>query len=207
MTRADAGRGAGRGGRGVGEGTLGMGAPSRRGPRLPILAVVAAAVMAALAGCGAGQPTSITTGVSPQAVAECMRAHGLPDFPAPDGAGRLAIVVTRSQVRVNGLTLREDPQRFGAAGQACLNPVAPSEAANAAPSPQLQQRADAFAACVRAHGVPRFPNPRLTGTGLHMQVPLGANPKAVQAAVRACQSLLPAPSATPEGGAASPGQG
>jgi hypothetical protein len=47
-----------------------------------------------------------------------------------------------------------------------------------------------YAACVRAHGVPNFPDP---GSGGGLQIPNDINPAspAFQTAQRACQSLMP----------------
>ena len=48
-----------------------------------------------------------------------------------------------------------------------------------------------FAGCMRAHGVPNFPDP--SGGGIHIQVGSGINPQspAFQAAQTACAKLLP----------------
>jgi hypothetical protein len=59
------------------------------------------------------------------------------------------------------------------------------------------QQAFAYARCIRAHGVPAFPDPQVTTTagsvGIRQGVPAGAGlSPAFQAAQKACRSIMPA---------------
>jgi hypothetical protein len=60
------------------------------------------------------------------------------------------------------------------------------------------EQAFAYARCIRAHGVPAFPDPQVTTTpgsvGIRQAVPAGAGlSPAFQAAQKACRSIMPAP--------------
>ena len=60
------------------------------------------------------------------------------------------------------------------------------------------QQAFAYARCIRAHGVPAFPDPQVTTTpgsvGIRQAVPAGAGlSPAFIAAQKACRSIMPAP--------------
>ena len=63
--------------------------------RLPACGAVATALLTAglLAGCGGGAQASSTTAFMSRAIAysDCMRSHGVPDFPDPDSQGDIVI--------------------------------------------------------------------------------------------------------------------
>jgi len=118
--------------------------------------------------------------------AQCMRTHGEPEFPEPsEGAIRI-------QGHDGSGPNPESPQ-WKAAEKRCAK-YAPSKAA---PSPAQQkahqEEALKFAECMRAHGVPGFPDPKFVSGG-GVQLSLKAiNPRSpqFQAAQRACQSNGP----------------
>jgi hypothetical protein len=118
---------------------------------------------------------------SPVAYAQCMRSHGVINFPDPTATGAF----TRGNLDPNS------PQ-YRAASQAChsLQPAGTNlSTSGAGPvSPQRQAQLLAFARCVRSHGVPNFGDP--TAQGL---APPGIDPKspAFEAAFQACRRLLP----------------
>jgi hypothetical protein len=89
----------------------------------------------------------------------CMRAHGIADFPDPSSGGGIQI----SGGGPNG-DLNPSNATFVAAQNACqkYSPVQPPSAAQQA---QIQSRALAFAACMRKHGVPNFPDPQFMSGG------------------------------------------
>jgi hypothetical protein len=63
------------------------------------------------------------------------------------------------------------------------------------------EQALAFTRCVRAHGVPLWPNPQSSGTFDKSELTpsqLGVGNSQIAAAERACKSLLPTYSATPQ---------
>jgi hypothetical protein len=101
-----------------------------------------------------GQPSTRSGSGDAVAYAACMRRNGVPQFPDPDANGRLRFpkdLVRSSRVR--------------AAMRAC-RPLLPT-----LPAPDSRQLAEAlrlgvrYAACMRAHGVPNFPDPRATRQG------------------------------------------
>jgi len=136
----------------------------------------AAAIIAALAllaaACGgspAGSGGSATAGgaaKSPSAVAysACMRSHGVPNYPDPDSGGQLP----KGDAQQFGVS---DPQ-YQAAQQAC-EPVLPTGGPIQQQEHQCMQDSDCppslvqqmmtadlkLARCMRAHGVPNFPDP------------------------------------------------
>jgi hypothetical protein len=78
--------------------------------------------------------------------AECVGAHGVPHFPDPGASGDINFGVDVSKAV------------FTAAVNACKS-LEPPGALSAKRSPTQQSAALRFAQCVRAHGVPDFPDP------------------------------------------------
>lgn len=164
----------------------------RRSPRRSVVGAATLLTIAALtAGCsGSDGPGVASAGSSPRAAApggqrpgtlayaQCMIRHGVKDFPEPDGQGQL-------QIAKGQLPDVSSPQ-FQAAAQACktLNPA--SVAINPAEQASRQAALVKYAKCMRAHGVPDFPDPGANGT---FDVG-GINPGSpqVQAADKACSS-------------------
>jgi hypothetical protein len=186
------------------------GAPSvqvgRRRSRLVRTAVLALALGAALglallaSGCGGssgqgvaqvstsgganGSGSSSAPGSgNPQAFSACMRAHGVPNFPDPDSSGRIQIPST---IDDRSPTVR-------AAYRACRS-LAPSESSLTDHGETLgsQEQLLAFARCMRAHGVPTFPDPQLMNGHLRMHTSgqIDPNSPVVKAAIAACQGKL-----------------
>jgi len=116
--------------------------------------IALAAVAVAVAACGSSakpRGAAGTGGGGPQAVAfaDCMRSHGVPDFPDPGTGGGF-------QLEGDGVD-RSSPA-FTAADAAC-RASAPTMAAGH-PIPAAQDRVLlTLAKCMRGHGVPRYPDP------------------------------------------------
>ncbi len=164
-------------------------------------AVLAAGALAAMvAGCGA--IPGATTGGTPRnagAYSACMRSHGVPDFPDAKSGG-FNIDTSPGKTIANGVTLKETQAQFTAADQACNHYL--GTPTNAGPaSPAQQQAALAFARCMRAHGYPNFPDPKVTAHSFGVRVPAGvdANSPQFTAAMNTCQALAPTP-VGPNGG-------
>jgi hypothetical protein len=119
------------------------------------------------------------------AYARCMRAHGVPDFPDPDSNGQF-------NVDPHSASSQET-----AANHACNHLLNVGG--------QVDQRQQSlgqlleYARCMRAHGVPNFPDPHYTGGGIGQpsgELGFGGpglkhpSPQ-VQSANHACQHLLP----------------
>jgi hypothetical protein len=90
-----------------------------------------------------------------------MRSHGVPNFPGPDSTGTITITVSTS--------LNPGAPVFRQAEADCEHLLP----AQKGPSPALQQRmqrtALAFAACMRAHGVPGYRDPTFGPGGMVSQ--------------------------------------
>jgi hypothetical protein len=183
--------------------------PMRRRAALGVALAMLACGSQVAAGCGSGSPssgvaqvpTSSTTTQSsqgsgsqkdgsgsgnPAAYSACMRSHGVPKFPDPDSKGRLMLEAGP------GTGIDPESAQFKAADQACRK-LAPK---TTPPSPAEQARDRAqflrFSACMRAHGLPKFPDPSPTG-GVSIGKSSGLNPRSPQfkAAEKACDKLLP----------------
>jgi hypothetical protein len=134
-----------------------------------VLAVAAFSLLAA--GCGRGgspgvanvvsstTTTTATTQNGLAAFAGCMRSHGVPNFPDPDGTGE----IPKTQVVA---TAQANPHKFNAAQTACIH-LAPSGSLGRQQTAAQKriQLADelSFARCMRSHGVARFPDPTAQG--------------------------------------------
>ena len=144
-----------------------------------------------LAACGGSGPSAKSAASNPQlAASECMRAHGVPNFPDPTkGAGGEGLSVSTAigsgTTTVGGIPFSGPV--FEAAIKACKffgggsGPPAVSE--------RQKLQLFHFAACMRAHGVSNYPDPVFpTGGGIgRPSVPgLNLNSPAVQRAVKLC---------------------
>ncbi|HEY3191370.1 MAG TPA: hypothetical protein VGJ61_01200 [Solirubrobacterales bacterium] len=157
---------------------------------LLVIVLLATACSGGSAGPGvAGQGSSSTPSASASpsgdprevmlAYAQCMRDHGISDFPDPEPGGGIAIQA--------GGDLDPDSPQFKAADDACKSLLPPP------PSPEQQQQEYqqmlAYAKCMREHGFPDFPDPK-PGEGIGIDVgehpELDPNNPRFQAANEAC---------------------
>ena len=97
---------------------------------------------------------------SPLAHAECMRSHGVPDFPDP---GPVHIDVKAHP------DLDPTSPTFVAAQKACVS-LEPGGTTGITVSPQLQAAALAYSACMRSHGFPKFSDPVFDSSGEHVSI-------------------------------------
>lgn len=115
-----------------------------------------------------------------------MRAHGVPDFPDPDSSGLIPAD------RVKALTVSRTV--FAAADSHChsLYPTLPG--INAPFSTEQKQDYLKAAACMRAHGIPNFPDPVISGTQVQFPIPAGVDPNSPQftQARQICSRMIPA---------------
>ena len=170
--------------------------------RLSHLWAVAAAVLGVtVAGCSGGstpptagsQSIAVPAGGSgssgatalAQAVAysQCVRSHGVPNFPDP--------VQTPSGgygYRTAGI----DPNSaaFQGALQACKALPSPWNSTGQQLSPAQQQAWLNWAQCIRAHGLPDFPDPTFSGSEVH-DSGVGSSSPQLQQAIDACKSQRP----------------
>jgi hypothetical protein len=182
----------------------------RRGrPFIPIGLVAVAAFSMLGAGCGGGGSSNagvasigtttaagagaVATSGSPPAgelgeFSSCMRSHGVTSFPDPaaldSSAGIRAAKGRMAQIAASEVS----SATFQKAQRACANYYGPpTQPAHV--NPQEIQKLLAVSRCMRAHGIPDFPDPNPT-TG-HLGTPAGIDENSPQilAALRACSSL------------------
>ena len=187
--------------------------PGRGGPRRTIALAVLATTGMLVAACGANSPSGAAGSTQYQkalAFSRCMRSHGALGFPDPTSQG--TITVTQA--------LLKNPQ-IQSAAPSCKN-LLPRGAVQlpAGLQRKLETQALQYAACMRSHGVPSFPDPTIRNGTVGFQLkahapapksspgaagsqssagsgprPAASGPPAMppqfQAAQRACQQLLP----------------
>jgi hypothetical protein len=115
-----------------------------------------------------------------------MRANAVPNFPDLSSNG-MRIDGSGQTISVNGVSV--NAPAFLTARQKCERYM-PHAQASQSRSAQQTQRGLQFARCMRSHGVPTFPDPKvITSTGGNQEVYLpGINPQspAFQSAAKAC---------------------
>jgi hypothetical protein len=171
----------------------------RRAGALAVMAAVA--VLAAACGGSASSPASSASAESANlrqeiAYSQCMRAHGVPDFPDPNASG--AITVPRTTPSGAGGSVSSS--QMDSANDACQHLLPSGGGASPGQVQQEQTEALKFAQCMRTHGVSNYPDPTVTSQGYSSNLKnSGINTQSPQflAAVGACRYLLPAGVAAP----------
>ena len=177
----------------LGLGACGRGSP---GPVAPIATTVritnsVPATSRRMTKAGPPSREPLSTGEPSQSeqleLAQCMRSHGVANFPDPSPGGGFLSALSAAGI---------DPQSpiYRRALQACkkYNP-----AGNMTPAQSATENAEALESseCMRSHGVPSFPDPStgplgeqvidLRGRGIDLNSPT------FQAASKACQKIVP----------------
>jgi hypothetical protein len=163
----------------------------RRG-RLSGCAAVGIAVLSAglLAGCGgahASSPSKVVSGAL--AYANCMRSHGVPDFPDPNGQGEFQIhAIFENGRAAQGEDLVPSSPAFQAAERVCGSFGSAGRQVTKAQEDQAFQQALKAAVCMRANGVPSYPDPKLIDGSIDQEFNGSFNPNspAFQQAARKC---------------------
>jgi len=113
-----------------------------------------------------------------------MRSHGLPNFPDPNANGSITF---------NGVN-PESPA-FRQAQTACRKCMRNGGRPNPAQQAAAQAAALKFSACMRSHGVPKFPDPQFSAGRASLQIGrnsgIDPNSPTFKAAQKACQKNLP----------------
>lgn len=139
-----------------------------------------ATTTATAGGSGSSGSTPLAQAV---AYSQCIRSHGVPNFPDP--------VLTPSGgygYRTAGI----DPSSaaFQGALQACKGLPSPWNSTGQELSPAQQQAWLDWARCIRAHGVPDFPDPTFSGSEVH-DSDVGSSSPQLHEAMDACKSQVP----------------
>jgi hypothetical protein len=171
------------------------------------LAAVACMVLLAAA-CGGSSPAASATGPTRAqaalAYAKCMRSHGVPDFPDPDSNGNFELSSSQQGggSRGSGPNTGTDQQsnpvssQEAAANQVCNHLLDVGAQMSAAQQQHALSQLVKYAQCMRAHGVPSFPDPHITSGGIGVPSGIGFSLSGIdqhspqyQTASHACQSL------------------
>jgi hypothetical protein len=160
----------------------------RRAGLLPAMAAVAVLTAA----CGGSASSSSSAGGSANyqqalAYSQCMRAHGMADFPDPDAEGNIIQHVSGNQPD------DENSSVFQAADTACHHLLPGGGGRSTAAQQQVISRWLKIAQCMRAHGVPNYPDPQVSGRSIVILSGAGINVNSpqFQAAEHACKSVIP----------------
>jgi hypothetical protein len=171
---------------------------NRRRWSLAALALIALAAL--ISGCGSSAPTETGSGSGSDPAdanaqkgvkfAECMRSNGVSRFPDPNASGKLTIDAV-----ANGSGLNTSTPVFKQAISACKN-LEPAGFTGSKRSSQQQQAGLKFAQCIRANGVPDFPDPLPNGPLVDTnRIPSAAQPggmSALHAAMQKCRDVAAA---------------
>jgi hypothetical protein len=148
-------------------------------------AIPATAALALLAACSgspssagsAGSPNAGGSESSPSAVAysQCMRSHGVPDFPDPSSSGGIPkassqqLGVSSSQLQAAQTACQDQyPNGGGSGGALTKDSLGQCEETGDCPQALVQQAMTAlrtYARCMRSHGVPNWPDPTIDSEG------------------------------------------
>ena len=144
-----------------------------------------AAAGAASSGSHTTTPASVTQLI--HTAAQCLRDHGVPNFPDP-------VVDTHGHIQYDQQVINNLPAAVSQAAQhACQSQINAAEshaaAAEPAATPQEIQQATQFAQCMRQHGWPHFPDPDSHG-GFELTNPHDGPPSKNDPSWQACRGRL-----------------
>lgn len=136
-----------------------------------------------LAACGgSSSPNSTQSGAKAAnnvslKLAECVREHGVPDFPDPSGNGGFQIQSSpngNAPVSVDGRQINVSAPAFQRAMQDCQKYQPQGPPISGARLAQIKQGALKMARCMREHGIPNFPDPKVSsgpgGRGIQVEI-------------------------------------
>jgi hypothetical protein len=155
-------------------------------PAVLAAALAGTALLAAACGGGTAAPLSGKQANYQKLLAysQCMRAHGEPGFPDPQPDGNL--LIDGQKDHLNGALMNS-------ANKACQHLMPKSPPLTASQQQKLTAEALKFVACMRAHGIPTFPDPTVNSQGIEVQIPQGVTPDSpvLKNAQQACKKLMP----------------
>lgn len=147
----------------------------------PLAAVVAAAAITACGSSSSGATNSSSSGPTQAQIqhfqtdaikfTDCMRAHGIADFPDPP------TINNPSSGRAWKSAFANQSPGFAAATAACQHfmPLGDAHSQKSAPSRAQIAAMLAFARCIRSHGFASFPDPTSSGITHQMIAAAGIN--------------------------------
>jgi hypothetical protein len=164
----------------------------RQGSRWLVILLVVTPLGAAACGGGSSPSSSsklrsaATTEGPILAFAVCMRSHGSSGFPDP----QVSSSAGHGHVKISPGALDPNSSAFKAASAACHHLLPNGGSSHAAVSAHQRAQDVTFAACMRSHGVPSFPDPDHDGV---FTLPAGTDQQApqFQRATQACMKLEP----------------
>jgi len=157
-----------------------------RAAALPVIMTGSLLLLTAACG-GSGSSSSQEPSADAQAAAalkygNCMRAHGVTNFPQPGGGPQ------------TGAPINLGSPVYLAAEKACAQYAGGGPVSSQGASPQVMQELLKYVACLRTHGVPDMPDPNSNGT---LSMPSGqsggvsASSPQFKSAQQACQKYYP----------------
>jgi hypothetical protein len=179
-------------------------------------AVVAGALAVLVAGCGGGKQagvaslgstTSTTQAPSPPAAGNggntnaryqaalayvnCMRSHGVPNFPDPTSNGTLNVnFQTGGKGGSPGSSgINRNSSQYISADQDCRH-LLPGGVPTPAQNQLALVKGLKFAQCMRSHGIPNFPDPT-AANAVHLGAGVDPGSPQFQNAQKICQNLVP----------------
>ena len=172
--------------------------PARLGLMGALLALLGLALLAACSSPNAttsGNNSGSSAYQKALAYAQCIRAHGIPDYPDPNSKGQF--------IAQNGTSLPNVSAAVTAAADRACQKLIPPAMAQGPPSGSQGQGSSTsnevkFSECMRSHGEPNFPDPASNGS-FTLPPGMDAESPQFQNAQKACQSLMPM---NPSGGSA-----
>jgi hypothetical protein len=152
-----------------------------KSPTVPIAGSQPTTTAAPAGGSGLSAQTPLAQA---ETYSQCMRSHGVPNFPDPvltPGGGY--------GYRTTGI----DPNSaaFQGALQACRALPSPWQSTGQKLSPAQQQAWLNWAKCIRANGVQNFPDPTFSGRAVQISNAGGSRSPQLESAMIACKSQMP----------------
>jgi hypothetical protein len=161
----------------------------------PLAALALIVMVALISGCGSSAPAETGGGGNNTAAnaqkavkfAECMRSNGVSQFPDPGASGKFTIDAV-----VNGSALDPNAPAFKRAISACKDLEPAGFTGPKVTRHQMTARLR-FARCIRANGVPDFPDPTPSGPLVDTnRIPSSNSPggmSALNAAMHTCGAI------------------
>jgi hypothetical protein len=150
------------------------------GSTVPTAGSQPTATAAPAGGSGSSSATALAEAV---AYSQCIRSHGVPNFPDP---------VPTPSGHYGYRTVGIDPNSaaFQGALQACHALPSPWTSTGQQLSPAQQQAWLNWARCIRANGLSNFPDPTFSGSEVH-DSGVGSSSPQLQQAMDVCKSQMP----------------